>query len=142
MYKLNLKTGEVIRLSDNKVVAPAQSVDDPDYGEYINWINAGNSPENYYGDTGEDNNPPPPPPPTDEGGTWIRTSEFLKQFSDDQLMQILANSRNDAEYGIVVMKLLSSDEINLDGPIPSIINSIVWSSFGTTPTSFTGLRNI
>lgn len=43
-YTIKLETGEVIRESDSKVVAPAQSVDDPDYQEYVKWINAGNQP--------------------------------------------------------------------------------------------------
>lgn len=44
MYTLNIATGIVIRNSDNKQVAPAQSVDDPDYVEYVAWVGAGNAP--------------------------------------------------------------------------------------------------
>lgn len=44
MYTINLATGVVIRSSDNKQVAPGQSVDDPDYLEYVAWVGAGNAP--------------------------------------------------------------------------------------------------
>lgn len=44
MYALNLATGIVTRISDSKQVAPAQSVDDPDYMDYVAWVGAGNSP--------------------------------------------------------------------------------------------------
>jgi hypothetical protein len=46
-YTLNLSTGNVTRDSDGAVVAPAQSVDDPLYVEYIAWVNAGNAPTEY-----------------------------------------------------------------------------------------------
>ena len=44
MYTINLGTGVVTRITDNKQVAPTQSADDPDYVDYVNWVNAGNSP--------------------------------------------------------------------------------------------------
>jgi hypothetical protein len=44
MYTLNLADGTVTRTSDNKVVAPCQSPEDPDFLEYIDWINSGNDP--------------------------------------------------------------------------------------------------
>ena len=44
-YIMYPSTGEVVRSSDNKVVAPCQSVEDPDYVAYIDWVHAGNSPE-------------------------------------------------------------------------------------------------
>lgn len=46
-YTLNLSTGIVTRDSDGAVVAPAQSIDDPLYVEYIAWVNAGNAPTEY-----------------------------------------------------------------------------------------------
>lgn len=44
MYILNLATGIVTRISDNKQIAPAQTVDDPDYVAYVVWVGAGNTP--------------------------------------------------------------------------------------------------
>lgn len=44
MYTLYLTTGEVFRDSDQKIIAPCQSTDDPDYVEYVSWVNDGNSP--------------------------------------------------------------------------------------------------
>jgi hypothetical protein len=44
MYSLSMSTGEAVRLSDGKVVAPCQSADDPDFIAYIDWIYAGNQP--------------------------------------------------------------------------------------------------
>jgi hypothetical protein len=42
MYKIILDEGVVIRTSDNVVISPCQSVDDPNYKAYINWVKAGN----------------------------------------------------------------------------------------------------
>jgi hypothetical protein len=44
MYTIILETGTVIRDSDGVIVSPCQSVDEPNYSDYINWVNAGNSP--------------------------------------------------------------------------------------------------
>ena len=44
-YLIHLQTGSVIRKSDGKEVAPAQSADDPDFVEYQQWVFAGNEPE-------------------------------------------------------------------------------------------------
>ena len=44
MYTLSISEGTVTRESDGKVVAPCQSAEDPDFVEYINWVNAGNQP--------------------------------------------------------------------------------------------------
>ena len=38
MYTISLSTGEVVRVSDGKVVAPCQSADDPDFRQYIDWV--------------------------------------------------------------------------------------------------------
>lgn len=44
-YLIHPQTGSVIRKSDGKEVAPAQSADDPDFLEYQQWVFAGNEPE-------------------------------------------------------------------------------------------------
>lgn len=44
MYSFNIDTNEVIRNSDNVVVAPCQSVTEQNYIDYISWVNAGNEP--------------------------------------------------------------------------------------------------
>lgn len=46
-YTIILDEGIVIRDSDQKVVAPCQSVDDPDFIEYNEWIAAGGEPTIY-----------------------------------------------------------------------------------------------
>ena len=56
MYTIILDQGIVIRDSDGKIVAPAESDQDPDFVEYNNWANAGGQPTIY--DT--DPNPPAP----------------------------------------------------------------------------------
>ena len=43
-YSIILNTGEVVRGSDLKVVAPCQSIEDLDYMAYIAWIEQGNQP--------------------------------------------------------------------------------------------------
>lgn len=44
MYTLSLYQGTVTRDSDNKVVAPCESDQDPDFRAYIDWVNQGNQP--------------------------------------------------------------------------------------------------
>lgn len=44
MYTIILDQGTVIRNADGKQVAPCDSVLDPDFVAYINWINQGNQP--------------------------------------------------------------------------------------------------
>jgi hypothetical protein len=46
-YTINLSTGNVTRDSDGVQVAPAQSIDDPLYVEYVAWVTAGNLPTEY-----------------------------------------------------------------------------------------------
>lgn len=41
MYTIILDQGTVTRDSDGKVIAPCQSPDDPDFVEYIAWVEAG-----------------------------------------------------------------------------------------------------
>lgn len=41
-YTLHIQSGSVTRDTDGVEVAPAQSVTDPDYVAYIQWIEAGN----------------------------------------------------------------------------------------------------
>lgn len=43
-YTLHIQSGTVTRDADGVEVAPAQSVTDPDYSAYVEWINAGNVP--------------------------------------------------------------------------------------------------
>ncbi len=44
MYTIVVNAGVVLRDSDGKQVAPCQSVEDPDFLAYIEWVNAGNAP--------------------------------------------------------------------------------------------------
>lgn len=44
MYTVSISEGTVTRNSDAKIVAPCQSVDDPDFVAYIAWIDAGGEP--------------------------------------------------------------------------------------------------
>lgn len=44
MYTIHHYTGTVTRDSDGQIVAPAQSVTDPDYAAYIAWVSAGGLP--------------------------------------------------------------------------------------------------
>lgn len=43
-YKYVNNRSLVIRDSDGKIVSPCQSSEDPDFVEFINWVNAGNEP--------------------------------------------------------------------------------------------------
>jgi hypothetical protein len=38
MYYIILNQGIVVRESDQKIVAPCQSVEDPDFVEYQDWV--------------------------------------------------------------------------------------------------------
>ena len=44
MYIIILDAGVVIRESDNRIVSPCQSADDPDFKTYCDWVEAGNQP--------------------------------------------------------------------------------------------------
>ncbi len=44
MYTVILDEGIVLRDADQKVVAPCESADDPDFVAYGAWVEAGNSP--------------------------------------------------------------------------------------------------
>lgn len=44
MYTIILDQGIVVRDSDSKIVAPCQSPEDPDFVEYIQWVESGNQP--------------------------------------------------------------------------------------------------
>lgn len=44
MYSIILDQGIVFRNSDNKIIAPCASELDPEFIDYINWVNAGNQP--------------------------------------------------------------------------------------------------
>lgn len=43
-YAIYPARGVVVRIADGVVVAPAQSVEDPDYLAYVAWVEAGNAP--------------------------------------------------------------------------------------------------
>lgn len=43
-YTFHIQSGTITRDADGVEVAPAQSVTDPDYVAYVEWINAGNVP--------------------------------------------------------------------------------------------------
>lgn len=43
-YSINLSEGNVYRTSDNAIVSPCQSVEDPDFVAYLDWVYQGNSP--------------------------------------------------------------------------------------------------
>lgn len=43
-YTIHITEGTVTRDSDGKVVAPCESVEDPDFQAYQAWIAAGNTP--------------------------------------------------------------------------------------------------
>lgn len=47
MYLNDTHTGNVIRKSDNKVVAPVSDPTDQDYVDYVTWVNEGNIPEDF-----------------------------------------------------------------------------------------------
>jgi hypothetical protein len=44
MYTVHLYNGTVTRDADGIMVAPAQSVDDPNFSAYQSWVNSGGSP--------------------------------------------------------------------------------------------------
>lgn len=48
MYTVVLNDGIVVRDSDGKIVAPCQSVDDPDFIAYNEWVAANNTPTTVY----------------------------------------------------------------------------------------------
>jgi hypothetical protein len=59
MYTIVYEEGNVYRDSDGKIVAPCESATDPDFLEYIAWVNDGNEPRYIW----PPYSPPEPPPP-------------------------------------------------------------------------------
>lgn len=109
MYKIVLNRGEVLRIADNKVVAPTSDANDPDYLEYVAWINAGNSPEEVYDDTLND--------------YIIPTNVFRDRFTTIELLDILRaaynidNSNNNVANPtllLLVFKVQTTTTINLN----------------------------
>lgn len=45
MYKMNKDKDAIIRISDNKQIAPCNSAQDIDFLMYIEWVEQGNQPE-------------------------------------------------------------------------------------------------
>ena len=45
MYRINIITGNIHRISDNFIISPPYDI--PEYLEYADWINSGNSPEEF-----------------------------------------------------------------------------------------------
>lgn len=44
-YVISPSEGTVTRTSDGKVIAPCQSEFDPDWVAYLEWVEAGNTPD-------------------------------------------------------------------------------------------------
>lgn len=49
-YTMTVNRGTVTRDRDQKVVAPCDSTEDPDFLEYKAWVEAGNLPTEIYAD--------------------------------------------------------------------------------------------
>jgi bifunctional pyridoxal-dependent enzyme with beta-cystathionase and maltose regulon repressor activities len=68
-YIINTSTGVVTLAADGTQVAPAQSVTDPAYMTYIDWVNAGNTPTPYI------------PPVNTAVGTKVTVLAFRNRFT-------------------------------------------------------------
>lgn len=44
MYTLILDEGVIVKDSDQSIVSPSQSNQDPEFVAYVNWVTAGNNP--------------------------------------------------------------------------------------------------
>ena len=111
MYSLLVDKGIVIRDSDAVQVAPAQSIDEPNFVEYQAWVEAGNSPNIIYG------------PPVIEGSRKHSKLEFRRLFTLQERMTLDSASDNQnlpAEVRAAMKTLMTdlslAEEVDLDNP--------------------------
>lgn len=102
MYKIIINTGEVIRLSDNKVIAPAETIEDIDYQAYITWVNDGNN-------------------PTEEilenviQPHYISTIDFRNRFTESEQIAILDEAYvGDINCRLLIFKLQTTSEFDIN----------------------------
>ena len=111
MYTLLVDKGIVVRDADAVQVAPAQSIEDPNFMEYQAWIQAGNNPTVVYG------------PPVIEGSRKHSKLEFRRLFTLQERMILDSAADNQSLPADVrsAMKTLMTDlslaeEVDLDNP--------------------------
>lgn len=104
MYKLIIESGEVIRVEDNVVVSPCQSVDDPNYVEYLNWIYAGNQPDQISDPT--------------VTSKVVDSKAFREQFTDEEIVRVIALADSgDTVCKLMLFKLQTQTEVDERLPI-------------------------
>jgi hypothetical protein len=104
MYKIILNSGEVIRLSDNVVVAPTGDSTNPDYLNYIQWVNDGNQPTEVIDES--------------LNSYWLLSNQFRNRFTDLEQIAILdAAYSGDETCRLLLFKLQTSHEIDINSQI-------------------------
>jgi hypothetical protein len=102
MYKI-VNSNEVIRISDNKIIAPAQDTLDPDYVSYINWIKEGNCPIEET---------------IEYPLEWeIPSDEFLAKFTEEEIAEILLQKRTDLDLDRALLELTAHSIVNNKNPL-------------------------
>lgn len=104
MYSNNPQTGEITRLSDGKVVAPCQSADDPDFVEYLQWAEAGN--------TATIINVAAP----EEIVRVVTKLAYMNRFQDQELAALYTAAKSVVQIEIWLEKFKMSEFIDLDDP--------------------------
>lgn len=102
MYKI-VNDSKVIRISDNKLIAPTQSTSDLDYIEYLNWINQGNLPIKET---------------VEEPKEWeILSDAFLAKFEESEIAEILIQKRTDLDLDRALLELTAHATVNNKNPL-------------------------
>lgn len=100
MYQLTT-TDMVLRLSDSAHIPP--DPDNRDYAEYLDWLEAGNTPE-----------PAPEPPKVYKQFTGMEKFEL---FSEDEQRAIAAASMTDIDVKLFYDKFMTVLYITYDNPL-------------------------
>lgn len=104
MYSINTTTGEAIRDSDGKVVAPCQSRDDPDFQAYYNWVMQGNEPNVI-------SSAPP-------GNPQISVSDYRDRFLEQEMIDVLqAAYDGDLTCRLLLLRLQTAGFVDLTDPV-------------------------
>lgn len=104
MYTLHIQAGTVTRDIDGFLVAPAQDVNAPEYLEYMEWVNQGNSP------TVLDE------PIAETGPRLLTKLEYMERFTDEELGTIFTVAKQSVAVEVWLEKFKLASEINLDDP--------------------------
>ncbi len=104
-YILLEDRGVIIRIADNKQIVPCDDINNPDYQEYLSWINNGNVVESISSSNVVDPN------------RIITKYEFRKRFTFNELKILMELKKTVVDIEVIYETLMIADHIDLNDPI-------------------------